>query len=121
MRYPALALIALGNGLFLPSLPSQVHTLYAPGDPRREYAYNVYYVGINVGAVLAPLVCGTLGEIYGWHYGFGAAGVGMCLGLLIYIAGGKYLPGSRTALFALSRRSLRKTSRPCAVWRCSSA
>ena len=90
--YPALALIAVGNGLFLPSLPSQVHTLYAPGDPRREYAYNVYYVGINVGAVLAPLVCGTLGEIYGWHYGFGAAGVGMCLGLLIYIAGGRYLP-----------------------------
>ena len=90
--YPALALIALGNGLFLPSLPSQVHTLYAPGDPRREYAYNVYYVGINVGAVLAPLVCGTLGEIYGWHFGFGAAGVGMCLGLVIYIAGGKYLP-----------------------------
>jgi POT family proton-dependent oligopeptide transporter len=90
--YPALALIALGNGLFLPSLPSQVHTLYAPGDPRREYAYNVYYVGINVGAVLAPLVCGTLGELFGWHYGFGAAGVGMCLGLLIYIAGGRYLP-----------------------------
>ena len=90
--YPALGLIALGNGLFLPSLPSQVHTLYAPGDPRREYAYNVYYVGINVGAVLAPLVCGTLGEVYGWHYGFAAAGVGMCLGLLIYITGGKYLP-----------------------------
>jgi POT family proton-dependent oligopeptide transporter len=90
--YPALALIALGNGLFLPSLPSQVQTLYAPDDPRREYAYNVYYVGINLGAVLAPFVCGTLGELYGWHYGFGAAGIGMCLGLAIYIAGGKYLP-----------------------------
>lgn len=90
--FPALGLIALGNGLFLPSLPSQVQTLYAPGDPRREYAYNVYYVGINLGAVLAPFVCGTLGELYGWHYGFGAAGVGMCLGLAIYIAGGRYLP-----------------------------
>jgi POT family proton-dependent oligopeptide transporter len=90
--FPALVLIALGNGLFLPSLPSQVQTLYAPGDPRREYAYNIYYVGINLGAVLAPFVCGTLGELYGWHYGFGAAGVGMCLGLAIYIAGGKYLP-----------------------------
>ena len=92
--YPALATIALGNGLFLPSLPSQVLTLYRADDPRRITAYNIYYVGINLGAVLAPLVCGTLGELYGWHWGFGAAGIGMCLGLLIYIAGGKYLPQS---------------------------
>ena len=90
--YPALATIALGNGLFLPSLPSQVNSLYAPDDPRRDSAYNIYYVGINLGAVLAPLICGTLGELYGWHWGFGAAGVGMCIGLFIYIWGGRYLP-----------------------------
>jgi POT family proton-dependent oligopeptide transporter len=90
--YPALATIAIGNGLFLPSLPSQVRHLYAPGDPRADYAFSVYYVGINLGAVLAPLICGTLGELYGWHYGFAAAGVGMCLGLLIYVWGGRYLP-----------------------------
>jgi POT family proton-dependent oligopeptide transporter len=92
MFYVALATIALGNGLFLPSLPSQINDLYGPDDPRRGWAYNVYYVGINVGGFLAPLICGTLGEVYGWHYGFGAAGVGMLAGLVIYLAGGKYLP-----------------------------
>jgi proton-dependent oligopeptide transporter, POT family len=90
--YPALATIALGNGLFTPSLPSQIDTLYRPDDPRRGWAYNVYYVGINIGGFLAPLICGTLGEFYGWHWGFGAAGVGMLTGLIIYILGGKHLP-----------------------------
>ena len=90
--YPALATIALGNGLFLPSLPSQIDGLYRPDDPRRGWAYNVYYVGINIGGFLAPLICGTLGELYGWHWGFGAAGLGMLAGLVIYILGGKHLP-----------------------------
>ena len=90
--YVALATIALGNGLFMPSLPSQINDLYAADDPRRGRAYNIYYAGINLGGVLAPLICGTLGELYGWHYGFGAAGIGMFVGLLIYLAGGKYLP-----------------------------
>ncbi|HEX3138921.1 MAG TPA: peptide MFS transporter, partial [Rhizobacter sp.] len=91
--FPGLALIAIGNGLFLPNLPSQVGDLYAAGDPRRGGAYNVYYVGINLGALLAPLVCGTLGEVYGWHVGFGAAGIGMILGLLQFLWGQKYLHG----------------------------
>ncbi len=90
--FTALTLIALGNGLFLPNLPSQVGDLYAHDDPRRGGAYNVYYVGVNLGALLAPLVCGTLGELYGWHVGFGAAGVGMCLGLAIYALNGRWLP-----------------------------
>src|SRR4051812_18551129 len=93
--YFALATIALGNGLFLPTLPSQINDLYGPKDPRRPWAYNVYYVGVNVGAFLAPLVCGYLGETYGWHYGFGAAGVGMLAGLAIYLSGQRYLPPSR--------------------------
>ena len=98
--YPALATIALGNGLFLPSLPSQINDLYRADDPRRGRAYNVYYVGLNLGGFLAPLVCGTLGEVYGWHYGFGAAGIGMFVGLMIYVAGQKYLPqeASRSAV-----------------------
>ena len=95
--YFALTTIAVGNGLFLPSLPSQINDLYGPDDPRRSWAYNVYYVGVNVGGFLAPLVCGTLGETYGWHYGFGAAGVGMLAGLLIYLWGGRYLPQPKTS------------------------
>ena len=92
MFYLALATIALGNGLFLPSLPSQINDLYKRDDPRRGWAYNVYYVGINIGGFLAPLICGTLGELYGWHYGFGAAGIGMLAGLIIYLTGQRYLP-----------------------------
>jgi POT family proton-dependent oligopeptide transporter len=112
--YPALATIALGNGLFLPSLPSQINDLYRPDDPRRGWAYNVYYVGINIGGFLAPLVCGTLGEFYGWHWGFGAAGVGMLAGLTVYIAGGRYLPDQgrvarKAAPAATSPHSYRST------------
>lgn len=95
--FPALVLIALGNGLFLPNLPSQVGDLYAEHDPRRGGAYNVYYAGVNLGGMLAPLVCGTLGELYGWHIGFGAAGIGMCLGLAIYTLGTRHLPADRPA------------------------
>src|SRR5712672_3489557 len=81
----ALLTLILGNGAFKPNMSAQVGTLYGPGDPRRDRAYSIFYVGINLGAFLAPLVCGTLGEEVGWHYGFGAAGVGMTAGLLIYL------------------------------------
>lgn len=90
--YPALTTIALGNGLFLPSLASQIEGLYRDGDVRSKSAYNIYYMGINLGGFLAPLVCGTLGESYGWHWGFAAAGFGMLLSLVIYLAGRRYLP-----------------------------
>lgn len=90
--YFALAAIALGNGLFLPSLPSQIDGLYAKDDPRRGSSFNFYYVGTNVGGLLAPLVCGTLGELHGWHWGFGAAGIGMLAGLVIYVLGARHLP-----------------------------
>ncbi|RDJ00380.1 MFS transporter [Dyella solisilvae] len=103
--YPALATIALGNGLFLPSLASQIEGLYRPGDPRSSNAYNIYYIGINLGAFLAPLVCGTLGEAFGWHWGFTAAGIGMLLSLVIYLGGSRYLPQepARTPAAALER------------------
>ena len=106
LLYVALGTIALGNGLFLPTLPSQINDLYEAGDPRRPWAYNVYYVGINIGGFLAPLVCGTLGEVYGWHWGFGAAGLGMLAGLVIYVAGGKYLPEERSR-FAVTENPAR--------------
>ncbi|MDY0743934.1 peptide MFS transporter [Paucibacter sp. R3-3] len=107
--FPALTLIAVGNGLFLPNLPSQVGDLYAADDPRRGGAYNIYYVGVNLGALLAPLVCGTLGELYGWHVGFGAAGVGMCLGLAIYALNGRYLPPDMPRAVAAPRVAGSKT------------
>ena len=81
----ALTVLILGNGAFKPNMSAQVGGLYAPGDRRRDRAYSIFYVGINVGAFLAPLVCGTLGEELGWHYGFTAAGVGMTIALAIYL------------------------------------
>jgi len=87
----ALLLLILGSGCFKPNISTQVGSLYPPGDPRRDGAFTIFYMGINLGAFFAPLVCGTLGQRYGWHYGFGAAGVGMLLGLLVYLAGQKYL------------------------------
>lgn len=88
----ALGFLILGNGAFKPNISTQVGSLYAPGDRRRDRAFSIFYVGINLGAFLAPLVCGTLGEELGWHYGFVAAGVGMSLGLLIYLAATPHLP-----------------------------
>jgi proton-dependent oligopeptide transporter, POT family len=88
----ALLALILGNGAFKPNISTQVGGLYPPGDPRRDRAYSIFYVGINVGAFLAPLVCGTLGEKVGWHYGFAAAGVGMCIGLAIYLYALPLLP-----------------------------
>jgi len=88
----ALLMLILGNGAFKPNISTQVGTLYAPGDPRRDRAFSIFYVGINLGAFLAPLVCGTLGEKLGWHYGFAAAGVGMTIGLAIYLYAAPMLP-----------------------------
>jgi proton-dependent oligopeptide transporter, POT family len=88
----ALLTLILGNGAFKPNMSAQVGGLYAPGDPRRDRAYSIFYVGINLGAFLAPLVCGTLGTELGWHYGFAAAGVGMTLALVIYLFAMPSLP-----------------------------
>ena len=87
----ALMLLILGNGAFKPNISTQVGSLYAQGDSRRDGAFTIFYMGINLGAFFAPLVCGTLGQKVGWHYGFGAAGVGMILGLCVYIWGHKFL------------------------------
>lgn len=89
---PALLLLVLGSGAFKPNISTQVGGLYAPGDARRDRAYSIFYVGINLGAFLAPLVCGSLGERLGWHYGFAAAGVGMVAGLGIYLVALRTLP-----------------------------
>jgi proton-dependent oligopeptide transporter, POT family len=88
----ALLTLILGNGAFKPNISTQVGGLYAPGDHRRDRAYSIFYVGINLGAFLAPFVCGTLGEKAGWHFGFAAAGVGMLIGLAIYLYAWPSLP-----------------------------
>ena len=91
--FSALALISLGNGFFKPNISSLVGRLYGPGDPRRESGFTIFYMGINLGALLAPLVCGTLGQRLSWHLGFGAAGVGMLIGLLCFVYGRSLLEG----------------------------
>jgi len=90
--FPALMFLILGNGCFKPNISTQVGGLYKQGDPRRDSAFSIFYVGINVGAFLAPLVCGTLGQRVGWHWGFAAAGVGMVLGLIFYLLNQDKLP-----------------------------
>src|SRR3954466_12391021 len=92
MLFVALGLLILGIGTFKPNVSTQVGSLYAPDDARRVRAYSIYYVGINIGAFLAPLVCGTLGGEVGWHYGFAAAGIGMLIGTAIYLFGMHALP-----------------------------
>ena len=92
LLFPALTILIIACGFFKTNTTSQVGMLYAPGDARRDRAYSIYYVGTNVGAFIAPLVCGTLGELVGWHYGFGAAGIGMLIALAIYLAGWNTLP-----------------------------
>src|SRR5438105_9837366 len=93
----ALTMLILGNGAFKPNMSAQVGGLYGRGDPRRDRAYSIFYVGINLGAFLAPLVCGTLGEELGWHYGFTAAGVGMTIALVVYLYASPLLPPDEIA------------------------
>jgi len=104
------ALIALifGNGAFKPNISTQLGSLYAAGDPRRDRAFSIFYVGINIGAFFSPLICGTLGEEVGWHYGFAAAGVGMTIGLVIYLLATPTLPSDA---FARKKRSKTPLSR----------
>jgi len=108
----ALGFLILGNGAFKPNISTQVGALYAPGDPRRDRAFSIFYVGINLGAFLAPLICGTLGEELGWHYGFAAAGVGMTIGLVTYLAATPTLPKD-----AFEKRATLTTPLDRTAWR----
>lgn len=92
MFFPALLFLIFGNGFFKPNISTQVGGLYEQGDKRRDRAFTIFYMGINLGAFFSPLVCGTLGQKVGWHYGFTAAGIGMIIGLLVYHFGAKHLP-----------------------------
>ena len=86
--YASLGLLIIGNGFFKPNISSLVGGLYEQGDNRRDAGFTIFYLGINLGAFLAPLLCGWLGKTYGWHYGFAAAGIGMAVGMLVFWLGG---------------------------------
>ena len=91
--YLSLALIVSGVGFLKPNISTMVGALYEEGDPRRDSGFTIFYMGINIGAFTATLLCGYLGEQVGWAYGFGAAGIGMLFGLMIFLWGQKYLEG----------------------------
>jgi POT family proton-dependent oligopeptide transporter len=92
LLFVALTVLAVGNGFYKPCLASQIQDLYSPEDPRRDSAYSIFYAGKNLGAVLAPLGCGTVGELFGWRWGFMVAGAGMLVGLGFFLFGLRYLP-----------------------------
>jgi POT family proton-dependent oligopeptide transporter len=88
----ALACLLVGVGFFKGNIAAQVGDLYAPGDLRRADAFQIYMIGIQISVIVAPLVCGFLGQKIAWHFGFGAAGVGMLIGLAVYLSGRRWLP-----------------------------
>lgn len=112
----AIILLIIGSGLLKGNLAAQVGALYGAKDTRRDSAYTLYNVSINIGATLAPLVCGTLGELYGWHYGFGMAGVGMVVGLIVYLRGMRYMPVAMPSA-AASNQQVDNPQTPVATWR----
>lgn len=91
--YFSLSLIIMGVGFLKPNISTIVGRLYEENDPRRDSGFSLFYAGINLGALFASLVCGLLGKKYGWGVGFGAAGIGMFAGLMMFIWGQKYLGG----------------------------
>lgn len=114
--YLSLALIITGVGFLKNSISTVVGALYARGDPRRDAGFTIFYMGINIGAGVAPVLCGWLGQTYGWRYGFGLAGVGMLAGLVVFLRGQRHLLGHaeppnaaylrEKVLFGLSRETL---------------
>jgi proton-dependent oligopeptide transporter, POT family len=103
---PALALLITGCGLLKGNIASQVGSLYGEGDARRTDAFQIFTTAVAVGVIAAPLVCGTLADVYGWHWGFGAAGIGMVISAGIYLGGRRFLP-SDTRLVAPAAKTPR--------------
>jgi POT family proton-dependent oligopeptide transporter len=102
----ALLLLILGAGLLRGNLIAQVGGLYRDGDARSTHAMQIYYAMVNLGGFVAPLITGALGQSYGWHYGFAFAGIGMLVGLIIYLVGARYLPPGSPRRIAAQNRSL---------------
>ena len=111
LLFVGLFLLIIGNGFFKPNISTQVGNLYKPGDTRIDRAFSIFYVGINVGAFFSPLICGTLGESIGYHWGFLAAGIGMVIGQLIYLFALRTLPPDRHARLKTHTETKRKLTR----------
>lgn len=94
----ALGLLLVGTGCFKGNIASQLGACYRPDDALRSHAFQIFYLGISFGAILAPLIAGTIGERHGWHLGFATAGIGMVLGLGIYLAGRRHYPAQAPIL-----------------------
>lgn len=106
-----LALIVLGTGLLKPNVSSMVGDIYPEGGARRDAGFSIFYMGINLGAILGPLLCGLLGEGYNWHWGFSLAGFGMVIGLISYKVGDKYLRGAGELDESFTEEEVNKKSR----------
>lgn len=110
--FSGLALIVLGVGGLKPNISTMVGGLYPPGDDRRDKGFTIFYIGINVGAFLSALIVGYIGETYGWHYGFGLAGIGMLIGQAVFMWGQKFLVGVGEATKGLSPEEAKAKKRP---------
>src|SRR5215472_2867799 len=112
-----LLLLILGNGFFKPNISTQVGNLYRPGDSRIVRAYSIFYVGINFGAMLSPLIAGTLGEEIGYHWGFFSAGIGMLIGLTVYLLAYRTLPADRVTRIKKQTATVGQRGLTSAEWR----
>lgn len=110
--YAGLALIVLGVGGLKPNISTMVGGLYPPGDDRRDKGFTIFYIGINLGAFLSALVVGYIGEVHGWHYGFGLAGIGMVVGQVVYMWGQRFLEGIGESTKGLSPAEAEAKKRP---------
>jgi POT family proton-dependent oligopeptide transporter len=113
----ALLFLIIGNGAFKPNISTQVGNLYPAGDPRRDGAFTIFYMGINLGAFICNFICGTLAAVRGWHWGFGAAGVGMLLGLTVYALGQRYLATDNITASKASPEAEQKQGLDASEWR----
>ena len=110
--YAGLGLIILGVGGLKPNISTMVGGLYAPGDDRRDGGFTIFYIGINIGAFLSALAVGYVGQRFGWHYGFGMAGIGMLIGQAVFMWGQKYLVGVGEATKDASPEEVEAKKRP---------
>lgn len=110
--YAGLGLIILGVGGLKPNISTMVGGLYPPGDDRRDKGFTIFYIGINLGAFLSALIVGYVGEVLGWHYGFGLAGIGMVVGQAVFMWGQKFLTGVGEATKNMSPAEIEAKKRP---------